>query len=113
RPASASSLVPQVGGEWVMYRTAQDDNKLDVSWRLHLTQSGSEVSGAILKTSGDTGTLTGEWRDGRLTLSHFACTRPLLFEARLDEDGTLSITLDRKYTYRAARQTQLSGKGIP
>src|SRR5260370_34444071 len=96
-----------------MYRTAKDNSKLDVSWRLHLAQSGSGVSGAILKTSGDTGTLTGEWRDGRLTLSHFAGNRPLLFEARLGEDGTLSITLDRKYTYHAARQAQLAGKGIP
>jgi thiol-disulfide isomerase/thioredoxin len=111
-PASPGR-VPQAGGDWVMYRTAQDNNKLDVSWRLHLTQSGSDVSGAILKTSGDTGTLTGEWRDGRLTLSHFAGNRPLLLEARVADDGTLSITLDRKYTYRAARQTQLAGKGIP
>jgi thiol-disulfide isomerase/thioredoxin len=113
RPASPAGLVPQTAGDWVMYRTAQDNNKLDVSWKLHLTQSGSDVSGAILRTSGDTGTLTGEWRDGRLTLSHFAGNRPLLFEARLGDDGTLNITLDRKYTYRAARQTQLAGKGIP
>ena len=39
---------------------------------------------------------TGEWRDGRLTLSHFDGSRPLLFEARIDQDGTLNITLDRK-----------------
>ena len=76
-------------------------------------QSGSEVSGAILRTSGDSGTLTGEWRDGRLTLSHFAGERPLLFEARLNGNGTLDITLDRRFTYRAARTTQLAGKGIP
>jgi thiol-disulfide isomerase/thioredoxin len=113
RPASAADHAPAVAGDWVMYRTAQDNNKLDVSWRLHLTQSGSEVSGAILKTSGDSGTLTGEWRDGRLTLSHFAGERPLLFEARLNRDATLDITLDRLFTYRAARAHQLAGKGIP
>jgi thiol-disulfide isomerase/thioredoxin len=113
RPASPAGRVPQAAGDWVMYRTAQDNNKLDVSWKLHLTQSGSDVSGAILRTSGDTGTLTGQWRDGQLTLSHFAGNRPLLFEARLNDDGTLNVTLDRKYTYRAARQTQLAGKGIP
>jgi thiol-disulfide isomerase/thioredoxin len=105
--------VPQVAGEWVMYRTAQDNSQLDVSWRLHLSQSGSAVSGAILKTSGDTGTLTGEWRNGRLTLSHFAGERPLLFEARPNNDGTLNITLDRRFTYRAARAAQLAGKSIP
>ncbi len=113
-PAAASANgVPHIAGEWVMYRTAQDNNRLDVSWRLHLSESGSEVSGAILRTSGDTGMLTGGWHDGRLTLSHFAGERPLLFEARLTRDGTLDITLDRKFTYRAARTTQLAGTGIP
>ncbi|HUK36936.1 MAG TPA: TlpA disulfide reductase family protein, partial [Vicinamibacterales bacterium] len=114
-PAAASSAtgVPQIAGEWVMYRTAQDNNQLDVSWRLHLSESGSDVSGAILRTSGDTGMLTGAWRDGRLTLSHFAGERPLLFEARLARDGMLDITLDRKFTYRAVRSARLAGTGIP
>ena len=112
-PAAAASRVPQAGGEWVMYRTAKDNSELDVSWRLHLAQSGAEVSGAILKTSGDTGALTGGWRNGRLTLSRFPGERPLLFEAQLNSDGTLAITLDRKFTYRAARSTQLTGTGIP
>ncbi len=113
KAASAAGKVPQAGGDWVMYRTGQDNSKLDVSWRLHLTQSGADVSGAILRTSGDSGTLTGEWRDGRLTLSHFAGERPLLFEARPNADGTLDITLDRRFTYRAARRGQLAGTNIP
>lgn len=103
---------PQVAGNWDMHRTAQDDSKLDVSWRLYLRQSGSEVSGAILKTSGDTGALTGHWKDGKLLMSHFAGERPLLFEAGLNRDGTLSITLDKRYTYRAARSTEARAKGI-
>jgi thiol-disulfide isomerase/thioredoxin len=116
RPATtstAASRVPQVAGEWVMYRTAPDNYQQDVSWRLHLTQSESDVSGAILRTSGDTGTLTGTWRDGQLTMSHFAGERPLLFEAQLNRDGTMNIRLDRRFTYRAARSTQLAGTGIP
>src|SRR5215831_9712005 len=109
RPATASteaSRVPQVGGEWVMYRTAPDNYQQDVSWKLNLSQSGSEVSGAILRTSGDTGTLTGAWRNGQLTMSHFTGERPLLFEAQLNTDGTLSIRLDRRFTYRAARSNR-------
>ena len=108
-PAAAS----KVEGNWAMYRTAQDKSKLDVSWRLYLRQSGSEVSGAILKTSGDSGTLAGRWKDGRLVMSHFAGERPLLFEAQLNADGTLNITLDRQFTYRAARTTEARAKGIP
>jgi thiol-disulfide isomerase/thioredoxin len=112
-PSTEAGRVPQVGGEWVMYRTAPDNYQQDVSWKLHLSQSGSDVSGAILRTSGDTGTLTGAWRDGQLTMSHFAGERPLLFEAQLNKDGTLGIRLDRRFTYRAARSTQLAGTGIP
>jgi thiol-disulfide isomerase/thioredoxin len=111
--AAAARHAPQVGGEWVMYRTGQDTSKLDVSWRLHLQQSEAEVSGAILKTSGDSGTLVGRWQDGRLTMSHFAGDRPLVFEAQLNPDGTLGITLDQKFTYRAARDAELQAKGIP
>ncbi len=96
-----------------MYRTADDGSKLDVSWRLYLRQSGPEVSGAILRTSGDTGTLVGHWNDGRLVMSHFAGERPLLFEAQPNADGTLSVTLDRKSTYRAARTSEARAKGIP
>ncbi len=105
--------VPRVEGNWAMYRTADDGSKLDVSWRLYLRQSGPEVSGAILRTSGDTGTLVGHWTDGRLVMSHFAGERPLLFEAQLEADGTLSVTLDRRFTYRAARTNEARAKGIP
>jgi thiol-disulfide isomerase/thioredoxin len=113
-PAPATTGdVPRVDGNWAMYRTADDGSRLDVSWRLYLRQSGPEVSGAILKTSGDTGTLAGRWNNGRLMMSHFAGDRPLLFEAQLEADGTLSITLDRQSTYRAARTTEARAKGIP
>lgn len=105
--------VPRVEGNWAMYRTANDGSKLDVSWRLYLRQSGPEVSGAILRTSGDTGTLVGRWKDGRLVMSHFAGDRPLLFEAQPNADGTLSVTLDRRSAYRAARTNEARAKGIP
>ena len=111
-PAGAEEP-PQIAGSWDMRRTAQDKSKLDVSWKLYLRQSGNAFSGAILKTSGDSGTLTGSWRDGKLLMSHFAGERPLLFEARLNPDETLSIMLDAQYTYRAARSTEARAKGIP
>ena len=62
RPCRRQGAIPQVEGNWAMYRTADDGSKLDVSWRLYLRQSGPEVSGAILRTSGDTGTLVGHWK---------------------------------------------------
>jgi thiol-disulfide isomerase/thioredoxin len=111
--AASTESTPQVAGNWVMYRTAPDGSKLDVSWRLYLRQSGSAVSGAILKTSGDSGALTGRWNGNTLVLSHFAGERPLLLEAKLNADGTLGITLDRKFTYRAARTNEALAKGLP
>jgi thiol-disulfide isomerase/thioredoxin len=107
------TAAPRIAGSWEMFRTAPDNSKLPVSWHLYLRQSGSEVSGAILKTSGDTGTLTGRWRDGKLVMSHFAGERPLLFEATPNPDGTLAITLDRQFTYKAARTSEARSKGIP
>ena len=113
--AGTPTGVPHLAGSWVMYRTSQDQFKLDVSWRLYLRQSGAgdEFSGAILRTSGDTGTLVGRWKDGRLTMTHFAGDRPMLFEAELNPDGTLKVTLDKGSTYRAARTNEAVAKSIP
>jgi thiol-disulfide isomerase/thioredoxin len=111
--ASSEAQTPTIDGSWEMYRTAKDNSKLDVSWRLYLRQSGPEVSGAILKTSGDTGTLVGRWVGGKLVMSHFAGERPLLFEAQPNPDGTLAVTIDRKFTYKAARTSEARLKGIP
>jgi thiol-disulfide isomerase/thioredoxin len=105
--------VRKIDGSWTMYRIGKDNSKLDVSWRLYLRQSGAEVSGAILKTSGDTGTLTGRWRGRQLVMSHFAGERPLLFEATPNADGTLTVTLDRQFSYRAARTAEARAKDIP
>ncbi len=112
-PPPEQADAPNVAGSWDLHRTAKDNSKLDVSWRLYLRQSGADVSGAILRTSGDTGTLTGRWKDGVLTMSHFAGERPLLFEARLNSDGTLNITLDHRFTYRAALTSEARAKDIP
>ena len=45
-----------------------------------MRQSGAEVSAAILRIDGDTGTLTGAYRDGKFALSHFSGARPLRLE---------------------------------
>ncbi len=111
--APVAATVPKVEGSWAMYKTGENKFKLDVSWRLYLRESGSEVAGAILKTSGDTGTLVGHWTEGRLIMSHFAGERPLLFEATPNSDGTLTVTLDGEATYRAARTSEAREKGIP
>jgi len=78
-----------------------------------MRQSGAEVSGSILRVDGDTGTLVGHWKDGKLVLSHFAGERPNLFEATLNPDGTLAVTLNRTARYLVVRSGDARAKGIP
>jgi thiol-disulfide isomerase/thioredoxin len=106
---------PQVAGEWEMRRnaaeaTASRDTR---TWHLLLRQSGAEVSGAILRIDGDTGTLIGHWQSNKLSLSHFAGERPNLLEATVNQDGTLAVTLNRTANYLAARSTDARARGIP
>ena len=107
---------PQVSGNWQMRRVPaeQKEPRDSRTWNLYLRQSGAEVSGAILRVDGDTGTLAGHWNNDRLVLSHFAGDiRPLLFDSRLNRDGTLAITLNGAAHYVAARTKDARAAGIP
>ncbi len=115
-PVSASTEnVPQVAGTWEMRRLAAEANapRDTRTWNVFLRQSGSEVSGSILRVDGDTGTLVGRWRDGKLTLSHFAGERPTLFEAAPNADGTLAVTFNGNAHYLVVRSSEARAKGIP
>ena len=113
-PADAASA-PQVSGSWEMRRLPQEiRNPSDrQTWNLFLCQSGAEISGSILRVDGDTGFLIGRWQNGRLVLSHFAGQGPLLFEAKLNADGTLTISLNRGANYVAVRKSEARAKGVP
>ena len=88
-PAAArAGNVPSIAGMWnVQVRSS----KGEAAWRLIVRQSGPEVSASMLRIDGDTGTLTGSYRDGAFTLSHFSGARPSLFEVTRQPDGTLRI----------------------
>ena len=117
-PTSSDEEPPQVAGNWEMKLAGEDknpkkDGRAALSWKLFLRQTGREVSGAILRVDGDTGTLTGRWLGKTLVLSHFAGERPVLFEALLLSDGTLDVTYNRLNKYLAARSSEARAKGIP
>ena len=110
-----SAEVPALAGSWEMRRvveevTAPRDTR---TWHVFLRQSGAELSGTILRVDGDTGTLVGHWQNGKLVLSHFAGERPNLFEATLNADGTLAVTLNRTAHYLVVRSGEARAKGIP
>lgn len=116
--AEKAASSPPVAGNWEMKLVGPDnsttkDPRLVLSWKLFLRQSGSAVSGSILRVDGDTGTLTGRWQGDALLLSHFAGERPVLLEAKLQPDGTLDILLNKQNRYLAARTNDARAKGIP
>jgi len=115
--AKSSASEPKVAGDWEMKLVGEDhsatkDPRTALSWKLYLRESGSGVSGSILRVDGDTGTLTGGWRGDTLVLSHFAGERPVLLEAKLQSDGTLSIVFNKQNTYLAARTQVARTKDI-
>jgi thiol-disulfide isomerase/thioredoxin len=115
-PAGADAAAAHaVSGNWEMRRIPQEvKNASDrQTWNLFLRQSGAEVSGSILRVDGDTGFLIGRWQSGRLVLSHFAGQGPLLFESKLNPDGTLAIALNRSADYIAVRKSEARAKGVP
>jgi peroxiredoxin len=100
RSASAGAEAPSIGGTWI---ASADSNKGEEAWRFLVTQSGTSVEATILRVDGDTGTLTGSFRDGRFVLSHFSGARPLLLEVTPQAGDTLELTLNKKTVLRAAR----------
>ncbi len=89
RTAAAAGTVPLIAGEWIV--PAKSEKKDERAWRLIVRQTGDELSAAILRIDGDSGELTGAWRDGGATLSHFSGARPALLDLRLAADGTLRL----------------------
>jgi thiol-disulfide isomerase/thioredoxin len=87
--------------------------KGESAWRLIVRQSGTDVSAAILRVDGDTGTLTGSYRDGTFLLSHFSGVRPALLQVTPEKDGTLTLVMNAKNKMVAVRPAEARGKGLP
>ncbi|HYM23400.1 MAG TPA: TlpA disulfide reductase family protein [Vicinamibacterales bacterium] len=102
--------VPSIAGLWNMQTKS---SKGEDAWHLIVRQSGAEVSAAILRVDGDTGTLTGAYRDGRFVLGHFSGARPLRVELTPGADGTLSVVQNREAAITAYRDDQARAKGLP
>jgi len=108
----AAGEAPRIDGTWIV--TARS-SKGEAAWRFIARQTGAEVSATILRVDGDTGTLTGSYRDGRFVLSHFSGARPLLLEATPQADGSLSLRLNGQPPLAAAREHAARAKelGVP
>jgi thiol-disulfide isomerase/thioredoxin len=96
---------------WEIHDVAS--GKGEKAWRLIVRQNGPEASAAILRIDGDTGTLTGSFRDGKFTLSHFSGMRPALLEITPAADGTLNLLLNGKNKMTAITPAVARAKGLP
>jgi thiol-disulfide isomerase/thioredoxin len=112
-PNPPAGKVPAIGGLWeIEVKSAKGES----AWRFIVRQSGADISAAILRVDGDTGTLTGRYGDGKFILSHFSGERPYVLEASLEPDGSLAITLNDHSGKRelvAYRPTDARAKGLP
>jgi thiol-disulfide isomerase/thioredoxin len=105
-----ATAIPSIAGLW---NVQVKSSKGEEAWQLIVRQSGAEASAAILRVDGDTGTLTGSFRDGKFVLSHFSGARPLLVELTPAADGTLSVVQNHENPLVAIRMEQARAKGLP
>ncbi len=100
---------PNIAGLWDIEVASPKGEK---AWHLIVHQNGTDVSAAILRIDGDTGLLTGAYRDGRFTLSHFSGARPSLMSLSLQPDGSLEVAQNGK-KLTAVRSAEARAKGLP
>lgn len=109
--APAPARVPQIAGEYRIPLQTQS-NKGESSWRLVLRQTGAQVNGAIMRVDGDTGTLSGTFKDGKWVLSHFSGARPTVVELTPQADGSLTLVEDKRNTRTAYKLTDARAKTV-
>ena len=109
-PPAVKGDVPSIAGMWVI---PTDSPKGEKAWRFIVRQTGSEVSAAVLRIDGDTGALTGTYKDGKFVLSHFDSARPMLLEVTPQKDGTLDLLENSKTQRTAIRWEVAHAKGLP
>jgi len=106
---AAAQSAPSIAGLWDV---EVDSPKGEKAWHLIVTQRGAEVSAAILRVDGDTGTLTGSYQDGKFVLSHFSGARPALMTITQTANGQLEVVQNGKQL-TAIRSAEARAKGLP
>jgi thiol-disulfide isomerase/thioredoxin len=110
----AEGEVPNISGLWYLQGVASSKHG-EKAWQFVVEQRDADVSAAILRVDGDTGTLTGSYQDGKFVLSHFSGARPALVIVTPARDGTLAVELKAQHhnvTLTAVRPEQARAKGL-
>lgn len=110
-PAAFPNEVPAIDGLWTI--GSVNSNKGESAWRFIVRQSGAEVTAAILRVDGDTGALSGTYRNGRFVVSHFSGARPLVLELTPQKDGSLEILRNKTEKMIAVKDSEARLRGVP
>lgn len=108
-PPPSANDAPSIDGEWTV---GAKSNKGESAWRFIVRQTSAGVEASILRVDGDTGTLTGRYRDGKFVLSHFSGARPLLLEVTPAADGSLELVQNGKTRLVAVRADSARAKDV-
>jgi thiol-disulfide isomerase/thioredoxin len=100
---------PTIGGVWEI---PVPEHKGMRAWNLIVHQTGPKISASILRVDGDTGAITGTYRDGKFILSHFSGFRAALLEITPTKEGRLALTLDGQ-ALTAYRSQDARALGLP
>ena len=109
-PSTGDDEVPSIAGLWTIQVKSP---KGEAAWRFIVRQAGREISAAILRVDGDTGTLSGTYRDGHFVLSHFSGARPSLLDVTVAKNGTLEIVQNGQTKLVAVRSDAAHDEGLP
>lgn len=110
--SAAIAKAPDIQGTWEIQVKSP---KGESAWHLIVDQKKSQVNASILRVDGDTGTLSGEYSDGKFVLSHFTGERPFYLEITPAADRTLHLSLASfhdKQELTALRSTDARAKGF-
>jgi peroxiredoxin len=108
KPAAAGNT-PSIAGNWQIQNNRATG---ETAWRMVVNQKGSEVSAAVLRIDGDTGTLSGKYRKGSFVLGHFSGARPSMIVLTPQESGGLAVSYNGK-PMTAVREDVARARGLP
>lgn len=113
KQTASREKAPNISGLWYL-ENVNSSKKGEQAWLFTVDQHGAEVSGAILRVDGDTGTLTGHYQDGKFVLSHFSGARPALLVVTPQADGTIALELNGRHEgiITGVRPEQARAKGL-
>jgi thiol-disulfide isomerase/thioredoxin len=109
-PGIYAAPLPNIAGLWEI---PNKSGKGELAWRFIVLQSGTQASATILRVDGDTGTISGMFKNGKFTLSHFDGARAHLLQITPAADGTLDILQDANTKLTAYRPAAARAKGLP